>query len=142
MGMGETKRVDLGRGNTLVIERPNLSAEQTEAVYHIIAHTAAIHDAMALLKGTVYYSADVGKRLDHYADTKLKKVWSHTHNRYIVDMTMQQAQMFREIAKRMWRIGEQPQEIQDRFDRKLNDLFIECGIFMEYNPLQIKPDND
>lgn len=137
----EPKRIDLGHGATLVIERPALSSEQTEAVYHLIAHIAAIHDAMALLKGTVFFSSDVEKRLDLYHDTKLKKVWSHTHNRYIADMTMQQTQMFREIARRMWRIGEQPEEIQNRFDRKMNDLFTECGVYMEYEPLQINPDN-
>lgn len=132
------KRVQLDNNSTLVVERGRLDEERTEAVFQILSFIAGLHDAMDLLKGTQYYSAGAVRELDRYADTKLKPIFKQANANYVADSTVLMTQMFAQICKRMYALGQQPQAVQDRFDKEMNNLFISCGVYLpDFEPIQI-----
>lgn len=136
--MAETKRIAIDNGATLVVERGRLEPEITEAMFQLIAFIAGIHDNMALMKGTPYYSAGVVKELDRYADTKLRPIFKQKNAAFVADATVVMTQTFTHLIKGMYQLSKQPESVQLRFDRKLDDLFIESGVYMpDYEPIKI-----
>lgn len=133
------KKIKFGKNGELTVERPKMDEERAEAMFHIMAHIAAIHDAMPQLEGTIYYSTAVVKELDRYADTKLKPIYRQPNSHYIADSTVLATQTFREICKRMYQMSLQPVIVQERFNIAMENLFIQHGVYIpEVQPIKVK----
>lgn len=133
------KKIQIDNGATVVVERGRLEPEKTEAMFQVLAFIAGIHDNLEMVKGTPYYSSAVVKELDRYADTKLRPIFKQKNAGYVADATVIMTQIFTHFAKRMYALSQQPETVQARFDRKLEDLFIECGIYLpDVEPAKIE----
>lgn len=113
---------------SISVKRVRYSEDQTEAVFHTIAHIAAIRDAQLLLKGTEFYSASMEREMEKISSTKLMPIFKQNDPGYISDTVIAMARMFSQMCDFSYQLSKQPQKIQDRFHTEYTNLLISCGV--------------
>ncbi|MCE7039272.1 hypothetical protein [Dyadobacter sp. CY312] len=122
------KEVFIDRGKVIKVNRAAYSKEQTEAVFHCLAHIVAIRDAQFKLKGTEFYSASLEREMDKISSTKLMPIFKQNPPGYIADTTMAMAEVFSQMCDFSFQLSLQPEKVQERFEKEYKNLLISCGI--------------
>jgi len=118
-------------GKTIPVNYVTYPDRVVEAVYHVLAHMAAIRDVQGVLKDTPFYSSKMEKLFDEMLNTKLSPMFKQNDPELIKKDVTKLAKRFSNDCDHHRQLSKQPKVIQDRFYTKFKDLLIETGITLQ-----------
>lgn len=115
-------------GKYIPVKQVSFSDDVVDAIYHTLAHMAAIRDAHFKLRDTPFYSSEMERLFDKVSSTKMMAVFNQNDARAVSDDVVRLAKRFSDDCEHHRQLSKQPKKIQDRFYQKFKDLLIESGI--------------